>query len=136
MSSENNSLSNLIEQTPISLVNNQITVVEDVDTLTLSGQQKARVERIRQNTLSRTKLTTWTSLAVSFWLISVVVLLFCNKGRFTFNLLNYKIDIIPNVSDSVLEVLLVTTTLNVLGLSFIVLKGLFNVSYLEQKKIP
>lgn len=132
MSSENISLSSLIEQTPID-TEYPLTNINDIDKLSLTAQaQEARIGRINQNTIDRTRLVQWTSLTVSIWLISVIILLFCNKSRFVFNLLGHKIDIIPNVSDNVLEVLLVTTTLNVLGLSFIVLRGLFNVA--EQEK--
>lgn len=131
MSSENNSLSDLIEQTPID-TDYQLTNIRDIDNLSLTAQEKARIGRINQNTIDRTKLVKWTSFTVTFWLIFVMVLLFCNKGKFVFDLLGHKIDIIPNVSDNVLEVLLVTTTLNVLGLSFIVLRGLFNIA--EQDK--
>jgi len=87
----------------------------DIDLNDLSGQirlNELKNERFRSNTQDRKNLATWTSIVVSVWLLLVMVILFQNKCCLF-------------LSDTVLVALLGTTTLNVLGLSFIVLKGYF-----------
>ena len=69
-------------------------------------------ERFRQDTNDRKILTRWVICTVSVWLGLVIILLFCiGRGL--------------EISDTVACVLLGTTTLNILGLAYIVLKGLF-----------
>lgn len=91
----------------------------DIDSDDLNGQiSQKRLESIRygSDTKDRKWLAKWTAWTVSIWLIVVILILFLN----TF--LSLKL------SDSVLIALLGTTTLNVLGLSFIVLRGHFQSS--------
>jgi len=74
--------------------------------------------RYSQDTKSRKKLSYWAATVVSIYLLLVFVILFFNaKGIY--------------LSDTVLSVLLGTTTLNVLGLMFIVLKGYFKVERIK-----
>ena len=87
----------------------------DPDGVELGEQIKLKLERYQQNTEYRSLLAIWTMIVVTVWLIIVIgILLFdtdcCGKQK---------------LSDSVLIALLGTTTLNVLGLSYIVLKGYF-----------
>lgn len=86
----------------------------DSDDLTL---QKKRFEnqRYKEDTESRKKLAYWAATVVSVYLLFVLIIL----------ILNYNIICL---SDTVLSVLLGTTTLNVLGLMYIVLKGYFKVN--------
>lgn len=91
----------------------------DIDSDDLNSQiNQKRLESIRygSDTRDRKWLAKWTAWTVSVWLIVVISLLFLN------NILSLKL------SDSVLIALLGTTTLNVLGLSFIVLRGHFQSS--------
>lgn len=69
-------------------------------------------KRFESDTQKRDTLSTWAAVLVSFWLISVLLILVGNTNT-------YKLE------SNVLIALLATTTLNVLGLMFIVLKGLF-----------
>lgn len=71
------------------------------------------VDRYVQDTKERRLLSHWVIGVVSVWLGLVMLVL----------MLNGKCGI--TLSDTVLCVLLGTTTLNILGLAYIVLKGLF-----------
>lgn len=73
--------------------------------------RKNQNERYRSDTQDRKWLAEWTATVVSFWLLLVLAILMSNNSF--------------GLSDSVLITLLGTTTLNVLGLSFIVLRGHF-----------
>ena len=84
----------------------------NVDIINLKTQVKKRFE---QDTKHRAFLAIWVVAATSLWLIVVLIIIFfCGFSFMGFHL-----------SDTVLTVLLSTTTLNVLGLPFIVLKGFF-----------
>ena len=69
-------------------------------------------ERYREDTESRKSLSLWARWVVSIYLNCVILILL-----FNFSYLH--------LSDAVLIALLGTTTLNVLGLMYIVLKGYF-----------
>lgn len=85
----------------------------DIDSDNLDAQRKRfENQRYKSDTESRGWLGAWTSVVVTLWLIAVLTILILNDRYIC-------------LSDTVLTTLLVTTTLNVLGLSFIVLKGHF-----------
>lgn len=88
------------------------------DTKTLKEQeQKLRNDRFKSDTNWRCRLSWWVIIVDSVWLVAILVILFFNT-------------LYVMLSDSVLLMLLGTTTVNVLGLAFIVLKGLFgNIDY-------
>lgn len=87
----------------------------DIDSDTLDDQiKKLKSDRYSSDTQDRKWLAKWTAGVVSLWLLLVIFSVMLNE-LFCFN-----------ISDSVLIALLGTTTLNVLGLSFIVLRGHFN----------
>ncbi len=87
----------------------------DIDSDDLKLQEKRyKNERYRADTKSRKTLAYWAATVVSVYLISVLVILIINYNYIC-------------LSDAVLITLLGTTTLNVLGLMFIVLKGYFKV---------
>lgn len=85
----------------------------DSDGLKLQ-EERLRNDRFRSDTNDRKWLAKWTAWVVSVWLGGVLVILVSNKF------------LCIQLSDFVLTALLGTTTLNVLGLSFIVLRGHFN----------
>ena len=74
--------------------------------------KELEVEKFDSDIKDRKWLAKWSAFVFSIWLILVVVILFLNKC-------------LLNLSDAVLMTLLGTTTLNILGLSFIVLRGHF-----------
>lgn len=88
----------------------------DVDALEIKSQSSYRKrlenERYKHDTNARKWLANWSAIVVSVWLFLVIIILFENSNRL-------------HLADSVLSVLLGTTTLNILGLSYIVLKGYF-----------
>ena len=79
------------------------------------GMQKIALEteRYKSDTNDRKWLAKWATWVVTGWLSFVILILLFNR------ICNF------NLSDVVLATLLGTTTLNVLGLSFIVLRGHF-----------
>lgn len=73
--------------------------------------------RYRNDTLARTWLACSTQALIFLWMVAVVVILMCNSHCF-------------KLSDTVLVVILGTTTTTVLGLALIVLNGFFR--YMKQ----
>ena len=90
--------------------NEESPQTEDIDQTTLDEQKK---ERYKQNTKYRSWLTIWVMVIVPTWLISVFILVAVSV---------FKVSEVPS---SVLNTLLATTTANILGLAYIVLKGMF-----------
>ncbi len=82
----------------------------DIDQTSLGEQKK---ERYRQNTRYRSRLTIWVMIIVPTWLSAVFILV------------AYSIITAKELPSSVLNTLLATTTVNILGLAYIVLKGMF-----------
>lgn len=70
-------------------------------------------DRFEKDTRWRCRLSWWVIAVDSLWLAAVLSILALNGGYLHLN-------------DAVLITLLATTTANVLGLAFIVLKGLFS----------
>lgn len=88
----------------------------DIDSDDLTEQiklKKLESDRYSSDTKDRKWLAIWTAIVVSTWLLVVLLILIFNE-KFLICL-----------NDNVLIALLGTTTLNVLGLSFIVLRGHF-----------
>ena len=83
---------------------------DDIDSISLDQQKKKRYE---QNTLWRERFSLWVMWIIPIWLIFVLIIII---------LVGSKVLTLPTSS---INVLLGTTTLNVLGLSYIVLKGMF-----------
>lgn len=104
---QSTSLEDILRSTDDSL--NDIDI--DSDGLDL---QKKRYENKRydQDTRTKGKLALWAAWIVSIYLAVVFFILIINKSHI-------------QLSDGVLMMLLGTTTLNVLGLMYIVLKGYF-----------
>ena len=73
---------------------------------------EAQVSRHRIDTRTRVLMAVWSCIVVSYWLYVVL-----NIVKYNYSL--YKL------SDAVVITLLTTTTINVLGLTAIILKGLF-----------
>jgi hypothetical protein len=87
----------------------------DIDSDDLSIQRiikKLGALRYLSDTSDRKWLAIWTATMVTIWLFAVLIILIFNEKYFSLN-------------TTVLVTLLGTTTLNVLGLSFIVLRGHF-----------
>jgi hypothetical protein len=84
--------------------------VTDFDSRDLKAQEN---QRYAQDTHERRILSKWVRYVVSLWLAIVIIIIMLNN-RFV------------GLSDTVCCVLLGTTTINILGLAFIVLRGLFD----------
>lgn len=86
----------------------------DFDSMSIPEQlDYYKLNRYRANTVSRNYLSIWVAGVVSLWLIGVFWLLLHNeKDQYC-------------LSDTVLVTLLGTTTLNILGLPLVILRGLF-----------
>jgi hypothetical protein len=85
----------------------------DIDNFDIERQKILILERYGQDTKERKLLSHWVIIVVSAWLFITVFILAFNR------LLRMEL------SDTVCCMLLGTTTANILGLAFIVLKGLF-----------
>ena len=116
---------NLLDQLEVLLVN---TGGEPSDALISKCKNLMALHRIKENTDARRRLEKWASRTIVFYLISVGFIILLNNSDFTLSssFLNYtsKFDL----SDMVIVTLLSTTTINILGLGFIVLKGHFKAS--------
>lgn len=113
------------EKSLLSAIKNSVQFLqddEDVDTFNITNQSalrdKLKDKRYESDTNAREWLASWSATVVTIWLFFVLLTVVCNHDHF-------------HLSDSVLNVLLGTTTLNVLGLSFIVLRGHFQSSSKE-----
>jgi hypothetical protein len=85
----------------------------DIDADDLIAQRRRfENQRYKEDTSHRKWLGVWTAIVVTCWLTAVLAILVYNERYIC-------------LSDTVLTSLLATTTLNVLGLSFIVLRGHF-----------
>jgi len=84
-------------------------------------EQRFRNNRYKTDTQSRTYLAYWAATVVTIYLGFVIRILFSNYRDLC-------------LSDSVLMMLLGTTTVNVLGLMYIVLKGYFNANFSPSNK--
>lgn len=73
----------------------------------------AKINRFIVNTRLRGNLSYWASALVSLWLGFVGVILWNNESQFC-------------LSDSVLNTLITTTTINVIGIILICFRDLFN----------
>ena len=83
----------------------------DIDSGSMTSQiRQLQADRYSSDTRDRKWLAQWATCVVSLWLFFVLLIVCLSK----------------HLSDAVLITLLGTTTLNVLGLSFIVLRGHFN----------
>lgn len=95
--------------------NQKISKEKDIDSSDLGVQIKRKDlenNRFASDTNDRKWLAKWTAIVVTFWLFLVLAIVCLSS--------------VLKLSDTVLVALLGTTTLNVLGLSFIVLRGHFN----------
>lgn len=88
----------------------------DIDARSMDAQE---VIRFRQDTRHRGLLVKWMMIVVSSWLFAVLAILSISQ--------------LLGISDSVLIILLATTTVNVLGLANIILKGLFGDSFKKSR---
>lgn len=84
--------------------------LRNIDDKSMRDQRKARFS---QDTRFRKHLANWVMAIVPCWLLLVVIILFLEG----FDLLH--------LHTEVMITLLATTTINVLGLAYIVLKGIF-----------
>jgi hypothetical protein len=92
----------------------ELTRFRDIDSLDYDSQRKAYAnERYKSDTRDRKWLAEWVVALVSIWLLFVLLILI-NKETL-------------KLSDTVLVALLGTTTLNIIGLSAIVLRGHFKI---------
>jgi len=99
------------------LISKQSKVSEDIDIdsddLAIQKELKRlEAKRYSSDTLYRRWLAKWTAIVVTVWLVAVLLILLFNESYI-------------HLAGNVLMVLLGTTTLNVLGLSYIVLRGHF-----------
>lgn len=94
----------------------------DIDSDDINFQKEIRklgVKKLGSDIEDRKWLAKWSACIVTIWLVVVITILVTNNYYSLY------------LSDAVLITLLGTTTLNILGLSFIVLRGHFSSS---QKK--
>lgn len=86
-------------------------VDSDIDSGSILSQKglfkQLQADRYLSDTRDRQWLAKWATCVVSFWLFSVLLIVILSR----------------HLSEAVLITLLGTTTLNVLGLTFIVLRG-------------
>lgn len=84
--------------------------IGDVDTSSLKEQEKIRYSR---DTKYRRHLTQWVMHIVPIWLIGVFIIVCMCASK------------VWELTDIAFSALLTTTTANILGLAYIVLKGMF-----------
>lgn len=75
--------------------------------------ETAKIGRFIANTNLRRNMSIWASTIISVWLLIVAYILMFNNDKFC-------------LSDSVLNTLITTTTINVIGIILICFRDLFN----------
>lgn len=96
--------------------------ISNIDKNDIQGQQRtfsfkkfhAELKRYEKLTKQRSLMVTYSSIVVCVWLVFVAVILV------------YYVWWTPDISTTVLTTLLATTTVNVIGLGYVLIKGLFN----------
>lgn len=111
---------NLISQVSILLQTEQSTDKETISKCT----QLISLHRHMENTSARKRLECWAKRIISIYLFVVLLILLMVGGLFD------RWDIYFRLNTEVIIVLLSTTTINIIGLGLIVLRGHF-----EQKKL-
>ena len=89
-------------------------ILSDDDDYDQHDYKWQKAKRFAKDTEHRGGLILWVKWVVSLWLGGVLFVVSLNSI------------VSINLSDSVLVTLLATTTANILGLAYIVLKGMFN----------
>ncbi len=116
---------NLLDQVEVLLVN---TGGEPSEALISKCKDLMALHRIKENTDARRRLEKWASRAIVYYLIAVGIIILLNKSDFSISFSFFEWKSKLDLSDMVLVTLLSTTTINILGLGFIVLKGHFKAS--------
>lgn len=98
---------------------------EDIDKILVESEKLLKQQRITDDTWARRRLEKWATRVIAWYLILVFFLIVATG---IFHITGEEIDFI---SDQVMIVVLSTTTINIIGLGVIVLKGHF---YKESKK--
>lgn len=75
--------------------------------------ESAKISRYLINTTLRKNMSKWAAWLISIWLLIVAIILMLNNSEFC-------------LSDSVLNTLITTTTINVIGIVLICFRDLFN----------
>lgn len=98
-------------------VSDAAAMADDIDAVDLEYQQYKwdvlKQDRFKSDSKDRVWLAEWSTAVVSIWLFLVFMVLISNSNTL-------------HLTESVMNMLLGTTTLNVLGLMYIVLRGHFN----------
>lgn len=108
---------------------NELKLIEKINLLLDMGddseetssliEKYTKIHRVHENTKARRRLERWASRVIVYYLITVLVILLLNYGimfPFSFRL---------NISDNIIIAILTTTTVNIIGLGLIVLRGHF-----------
>lgn len=77
-------------------------------------------QRTLEDTRARRRLEKWATRVISWYLIVVCALILLNGGSFIFFFAGF-------ITDQIMAVILSTTTVNIIGLGLIVLKGHFRI---------
>jgi len=85
------------------------------------------VHRVHENTKSRKRLEIWATIVISLYLVLICLI-------FVLNSLKTKGGVILECNPNLMIALLTTTTVNILGLVVIVLKGYFPQNTLDDNK--
>ncbi len=112
------------------------TIPDNPNVELLSSSEKLlEQQRMLEDTRARRRLERWATRTIAYYLLSVFILLVANGIVLVFNPIDTT-EIIGGgmsvkrgfISDSIMTVILTTTTINIIGLGVIVLKGHFDKS--------
>lgn len=115
---------NLISQVGILLQTDQSSNKETID----KCAQFIALHRHMENTSARKRLERWAKYVISIYLITVLFIILLEGGLFN------GIGLGLNIGSQVTIVLLSTTTVNIIGLGLIVLRGHFYQKEFDQKE--
>lgn len=104
---------------------NVLNIVSDIlsnkhdDSSINQSQELVKLHRVIENTKARKRLETWSSRVIVIYLTIVLILVVSNylyTGWF---------DVVMDIPENVMIAILTTTTVNIIGLGLIVLRGHF-----------
>ncbi len=113
MSTFEDNLSRIPTQLETSPTQEDFNAGELQNALLTRNLEVAKITRFISNTSLRENMSYWAAFIISCWLIFVAVILIFNNDKYC-------------LSDSVLNTLITTTTINVIGIILICFRDLFN----------
>ena len=113
---------NIVEQISVLLEHGKEIADDEIDRVHIL----TNIHRLFENTKARQRLERWASRVIVFYLLIVLWIVLANYISIEYSgSLNFMNDITVEIPDKIMFTILSTTTINIIGLGLIVLRGHF-----------